>query len=154
MVIQILYCLAIIITYGLQGFVPYDMIWTAYWQKKYGGTNREFLMDTILRMSMVVVPCKWKNIEYITISIEFKKSIVTVLMALAIPKLGGFIGLVGAFCLSMLGFVFPGVMEICVLHPDQYGCANWMLLKNLGLILFGFCVLVIGCTTTIIDMLK
>lgn len=74
-------------------------------------------------------------------------------MALAIPDLGNIIGLVGAFCLSMLGFVFPAVIEICVLHPDQHGVGYYMLLKNILLMLFGFFALFVGCTLSIIDII-
>lgn len=75
-------------------------------------------------------------------------------MALAIPDLGSIIGLIGAFCLSMLGFVFPALIEICVLHPDQHGIAKYMLVKNVLFVLFGVFALVVGSTLSIIEFVK
>lgn len=52
------YSVAILISYALQGFVPYDMIWNACMKDKYGGTSREFCMDTLLRLGIVIVSCR------------------------------------------------------------------------------------------------
>lgn len=74
-------------------------------------------------------------------------------MALIIPNLGLFISLVGALCISMLGFSIPGMMEICILWPDNFGKFNYMLWKNILVVLFGFAALLIGTVTTIIDII-
>lgn len=74
-------------------------------------------------------------------------------MALAVPDLGTFNSLIGAVCLSMLGFTFPALIEICVLHPDQYGAGFYMLIKNVLLMLFGFFALVMGCIVAIKDII-
>lgn len=78
----------------------------------------------------------------------------TVIMALAIPDLGSFTSLVGALCLSMLGFAFPALIEICVLHPDQYGLGFYMLIKNVLLIAFGFFAMFIGFYFVVKDLVE
>lgn len=75
-------------------------------------------------------------------------------MALAIPNVGLFTSLIGALCLSMLGFSLPSLMEICVLYPNSYGRFNYILWKDVLLILFGFCAMILGVTITIIALIE
>lgn len=75
-----------------------------------------------------------------------------VLLAVAIPRLGLFISLFGALCLSVLGLAFPALMEICVLYPDKLGRFNYILWKDIFLIIFGVLGLVIGTYTSVRDI--
>lgn len=84
----------------------------------------------------------------------FINALILVLMALAIPNVGLFTSLIGALCLSMLGFSLPALMEICVLYPNNYGRLNYILWKDFLLILFGFCALILGVSITIIELIK
>lgn len=70
-------------------------------------------------------------------------------MAALIPNVGLFTSLIGALCLSMLGFSIPALMEICVLYPDNYGRGNYVLWRDILLILFGLCALIFGVIATI-----
>lgn len=74
-------------------------------------------------------------------------------MAISVPNLGLFISLVGALCLSMLGFSIPALMEICVLYPNNFGKYNYILWRDIFVLLFGFFALLVGTVTTIIDII-
>lgn len=76
----------------------------------------------------------------------------SVLLAVAIPRLGLFISLFGAFCLSALGLAFPAIMELCVLWPNNLGKGNYILIKDILLIIFAVIGLVAGTYTSIRDI--
>lgn len=82
-------------------------------------------------------------------------SIISVILAIAIPRLGLFISLFGALCLSALGIAFPAIIEICVLWPGKdFGLFKAMLIKNILLIVFGLLGLVAGTYVSIVDIVK
>lgn len=78
------------------------------------------------------------------------------LMAIVIPNMGSFTSLmVGALCLSMLGFTFPALIEICVLDSDGYGLGSYKCCnKNVLLITFGFFATGIGMYVAILDIIE
>lgn len=129
--IRILFAVAIFISYGLQCYVPVDIIWNVYLVQKYKDSNNKFVYEMLVRIVVVIV---------------------TFLLAVAIPRLGLFISLFGALCLSALGIAFPAIMEICVLWPDKLGPGKMILWKDIILILFGVIGLVAGTYTSVRDI--
>ncbi|XP_021701466.1 proton-coupled amino acid transporter-like protein CG1139 [Aedes aegypti] len=130
--IRILFAVAIFISYGLQCYVPVDIIWNVYLVQKYKDSNNKFVYEMLVRIVVVIV---------------------TFLLAVAIPRLGLFISLFGALCLSALGIAFPAIMEICVLWPDKLGPGKLVLWKDIILILFGIIGLVAGTYTSVRDII-
>lgn len=65
------------------------------------------------------------------------------------PRLGLFISLFGALCLSALGICFPALMDACLAFPDKLGPARVRLLKNGFLFLVGVVGLVAGTYTAL-----
>ncbi|KAK9891999.1 hypothetical protein WA026_017480 [Henosepilachna vigintioctopunctata] len=134
--IRILYSVAIFISYGLQGYVPVEIMWKTYILKHLEGSNRLMLWEYVLRVVSVIL---------------------TFVLALTIPLLGLFISLFGAFCLSALGIAFPAIMELCVKWPDKLGPGYVVLIKDILLIIFGVTGLLAGsysCISEIIDKLS
>lgn len=80
-----------------------------------------------------------------TISFSFQIDV----LAMAVPKVDVLIGLVGALCLSMLGFVIPSLMDICVRYPDAFGTGKIHLIFDTTLMVLGLGVLVTGLWTNI-----
>ncbi|CAB3258820.1 unnamed protein product [Arctia plantaginis] len=70
-------------------------------------------------------------------------------LAVAIPRLGLFISLFGALCLSALGICFPALMEMCVSFPDKFGPGRIRLLKDIFLFIVGIVGLVVGTYTAL-----
>lgn len=130
--IRVLFAVAIFISYGLQCYVPVDIIWNVYLVEKYKDSNNKFVYEMLVRIVVVIV---------------------TFLLAVAIPRLGLFISLFGALCLSALGIAFPAIMEICVLWPDKLGPGKLVLWKDIILILFGVIGLVAGTYTSVRDII-
>ncbi|KAJ8974872.1 hypothetical protein NQ317_002645 [Molorchus minor] len=121
--IRILYSIAIYISYGLQGFVPVQIIMTNYIANRLKGSNRKVLWEYILRLCCVIV---------------------TFVLAISVPLLGLFISLIGAFCLSALGIAFPAIIEMCAYWPDKLGPCKWILIKDVLLIFIGIVGLCAG----------
>lgn len=131
--IRILYSVAIFISYGLQAYVPVEIMWKTYMLKHLEGSDRLMVWEYVLRIASVIV---------------------TFVLALTIPLLGLFISLFGAFCLSALGIAFPAIMELCVKWPNDLGPGNIVLVKDIALIIFGITGLLAGSYSCISEIVQ
>lgn len=130
--IKIMFAIAIFITYALQAYVPVEILWTTYLDHRI--RNRKLLWEYVCRTVITLV---------------------TFVLAIAIPRLGLFISLFGALCLSALGIAFPAIIEICVLWPDNdFGPLKYILIKNILLIIFGLLGLVVGTYVSLVDIVN
>ncbi|KAJ0183599.1 hypothetical protein K1T71_000022 [Dendrolimus kikuchii] len=128
---KLTFALAIFLTFPLQNFVAYTIVWRK--SKKKVGPNKQRIVDFIIRILLVVLP--W-------------------ILAVALPRLGPFIALFGAFCLSLLAMVFPGLMDVCVWYPNSYGFCHYKFFRSTFIVLIGFACLVAGCYTSILEIVK
>ncbi|XP_072399590.1 proton-coupled amino acid transporter-like protein pathetic isoform X1 [Diabrotica undecimpunctata] len=127
--VKVMIAVAIFCTYALQFYVPMEIIWKAV----KNNFNRKTLAEYSIRASLVIV---------------------TVVMAILIPNLGAFISLVGAVCLSMLGLIFPSIIELVTFYEDPgLGRFNWRLWKNMFLIMFGLLGFVTGTYVSIQEII-
>lgn len=51
---------------------------------------------------------------------------------------------VGNLCTTMLAFVFPAMMELCILYPNDYGYKNVYLIKDIIILIFGLTSFLFG----------
>lgn len=129
--VKLMIAVAIFFTYALQFYVPMEIIWKAV-KNSFGA--RKNLAEYSIRISLVIL---------------------TVILAILIPNLGGFISLVGAVCLSMLGLIFPAVIDLVTFYEDPgLGRFNWRLWKNLFLIMFGLIGFVTGTYVSIQEIIR
>ncbi|KAM3969012.1 proton-coupled amino acid transporter-like protein acs isoform 2-T2 [Aphomia sociella] len=135
MSVIIMFAIAIFISYGLHCYVPVEVVWRGYllpWLER-SGSQRLRLWEYGLRILLCLI---------------------TFVLAVAIPRLGLFISLFGALCLSALGICFPAIMEICVSFPDKFGPARIGLLKNILLFIIGIVGLVAGTYTALLSIVR
>ncbi|EEB18936.1 proton-coupled amino acid transporter, putative [Pediculus humanus corporis] len=125
--VKILIALAVFCTYGLQFYVCLEITWNAI--KDYFQKNQKF----------------W---EYVvrTLLVTF-----SVVLAIIVPTISPFIGLIGAFCFSILGLICPCVIEV-ITYWDDLGKGKWIIWKNLLIGFFGVLALVFGTYTSILDI--
>ncbi|KAL1117154.1 hypothetical protein AAG570_004481, partial [Ranatra chinensis] len=124
--VKVMIAVAILLTYSLQFYVPMEIIWK---NLKHRFTSRPVLAEYSIRIILVIM---------------------TVGIAIAIPNLGPFISLVGAVCLSTLGLMFPSFIELVVCWEEPgLGRFNWILWKNVLIIMFGVLGFVTGTITSI-----
>ncbi|KAK0178851.1 hypothetical protein PV327_007698 [Microctonus hyperodae] len=128
---KLLIALAILFTYGLQFFVPLEIMSNAIrprFSHKFAGIG-----ETIFRVFMVFL---------------------TVIIAIAIPNLEPFISLVGAVFFSFLGICIPAVVETISCWECHLGTAKWRLIKNILLASFSMFALVTGSYVSLVEIIK
>ncbi|XP_028171355.1 proton-coupled amino acid transporter-like protein CG1139 [Ostrinia furnacalis] len=128
---KITLALAIFLSFPLQNFVAYNILWRKL--RKTIPESKHCLLDYTLRVLLVIIP--W-------------------LLAMAMPHLGPFIALFGAFCLSLLAIVFPGLMDACIWYPDRYGACRYKLLRDVFIVVVGSCCLLAGCYTSVLEIIE
>lgn len=140
----------ILFTFGLQFFVPMDILWRAL--KPRIPKKKQNIYQNLLRAGCVL-----------TLAI----------IAAAVPNIDLFIGLLGAIFLSLLGelslishkssfgnqIIFllqiclglfvPALIDTIFRYPNDLGVANWILIKNLILMLVSLLVFISGSVASI-----
>uniref|UniRef100_T1PB60 Transmembrane amino acid transporter protein n=1 Tax=Musca domestica TaxID=7370 RepID=T1PB60_MUSDO len=130
-VTKILFAITTWISYALQGYVTADIIWNKYLSKRVKDTSKHVIYELLIRAMVVVL---------------------TFCCAVAIPDLSLFLSLVGSFCLSILGLIFPALLQICVQYTTGYGPWKIRLTKNLLLVAFGALGGVVGTYVSIVEI--
>ncbi|KAK0087635.1 hypothetical protein PV325_000514 [Microctonus aethiopoides] len=129
--VKLMIAIAMFLTYGLQFYVPMEIIWKN--MKQHFGARKS-------------------STEYLT-----RAAIVigTVCVAIAVPNLGPFMSLVGAVCLSTLGLMFPSVIELVTVWEEENGLGRfkWRLWKNIFIICFGLLGFVTGAYESLQNIL-
>lgn len=111
--VKVMIAVAIFITYSLQFYVPMEIIWKSV---KHRFTSKQTLYEILLRILIVIC---------------------TVIIAALVPDLGPFISLIGAVCLSMLGLIFPSIIELVTYQVESGSHSYTMIIKNTLIISFG-----------------
>ncbi|XP_018325187.1 proton-coupled amino acid transporter-like protein pathetic isoform X2 [Agrilus planipennis] len=128
--VKLMIALAIFITYSLQFYVPMEIIWKNL-KQNFGA--RKLRVEYAVRIAII---CG------------------TVVIAVAIPNLGGFISLVGAVCLSTLGLIFPAIVDLVTFYEEPgLGRFNWRLWRNGFLIVFGLIGFLTGSYVSIQEIM-
>lgn len=87
-------------------------------------------------------------------AIRISLVVLTVIISIAIPTIGPFISLIGAVCLSTLGLMFPSIIEIITYYERPgFGPFNWILYKNILLIMFGIIGFITGTYVSIQEII-
>lgn len=128
---QVLIGFAILFTYGLQFYIPMDILLRKIENRI---AKRRNVSEIVIRTGiMIVMGC----------------------LAIAVPDLEPFISLVGAVFFGSLGLFVPAFIEIVYLHTnDSYGPLRWKLYKNLFLMLFALIAMFAGAFVSIKDIVE
>ncbi|CAH2035136.1 unnamed protein product, partial [Iphiclides podalirius] len=129
-IVQIAIAIAVYCTFGLQFFVCVDIMWNCIKEKF---TKRPDLADYVMRTIMVTA---------------------CVLLAVAVPTIAPFMGVIGAFCFSLLGLIAPAFIEIITFWEIGYGPYNYLIIKNVLVLLFGAFALVFGTKDAVISIIN
>ncbi|KAK7582198.1 hypothetical protein V9T40_013643 [Parthenolecanium corni] len=128
-IVKLLVALSILFTYGLQFCVPTEIVWDQI-KHKFNSKN-DNIAYYVMRGGLILG---------------------TVVIALIIPNLGPFIGIVGALCLATLGLFIPSVIEIVTFWEEEANC--WRLSKNIFIMLFSLMTTISGCSISIQEVIK
>lgn len=128
-IVKVLIALAVFCTFGLQFYVCLEIGWDAI---KNRFTKRPMLVNYMMRTVLVTA---------------------AVLLAVAVPTIGPFVGLLGAFCFSILGLLVPVFIETVTYWEQGFGKYNWIVWKNVFVCLFGLLALYFGSKSAIVDIM-
>ncbi|CAG9572636.1 unnamed protein product [Danaus chrysippus] len=110
------------VTFALNFWVPFDLVW--YYIKQKYEPEKYWLWERVYRAIFVT-----------TIT----------LIAVVFPSVTKFIGLLGSFCLSNMGFIYPSFIELCLDWNDPgLGVMMWRLWKFVFILIFGTILCIIG----------
>ncbi|CAF1566791.1 unnamed protein product [Adineta ricciae] len=132
---KIMYAIAVFLTYNLQFYVPFSLLWPRLSRKvlyKYGEDTIE-KFEHAFRIGLIFI---------------------TFLVAAIIPNLGLVISLVGAVASTALSIIFPPICESITFWPDGLGRYKWQLILNLIIISFGSYVFIAGTTLSVSNILS
>ena len=149
-IVKVAIALAVYCTYGLQFFVCLEIVWNPLKEKC---QKRPLLCNYVLRTVLVTA---------------------SVVLAILVPTIAPFMGLIGAFCFSILGLIMPVsifVWVFCQNGPNEllkfqvfiemvtnwesgFGAYNWIVWKNILIVLFGLFALVFGSLSAIKDIVN
>ncbi|XP_060657437.1 proton-coupled amino acid transporter-like protein CG1139 [Drosophila nasuta] len=132
-VVKIFFAITTYISYALQGYVTAHILWSKYLSKRIKDISKHTLYELLFRAVIVLL---------------------TFLCAIAIPDLSLFLSLVGSFCLSILGLIFPALLQICVQYEQGYGPFHIRLVINMLLLIFGFFGGIVGTYVSIVDIVE
>ncbi|KAH8398316.1 hypothetical protein KR215_005834, partial [Drosophila sulfurigaster] len=132
-VVKIFFAITTYISYALQGYVTAHILWSKYLSKRIKDISKHTLYELLFRAVIVLL---------------------TFLCAIAIPDLSLFLSLVGSFCLSILGLIFPALLQICVQYEQGYGPFRIRLVINMLLLIFGFFGGIVGTYVSIVDIVE
>ncbi|CAH0765622.1 unnamed protein product [Bemisia tabaci] len=124
-VANIFVAIAVFCTFGLQFFVCLEIGWDSvkgYFPKRQRFYN--YIVRTVLVSGAVF-------------------------LAIAVPTIGPFINLIGALCFSLLGLIIPVFIEFVTYWDVGFGSFNWIVWKNILVLIFGVLALVFGSATSI-----
>lgn len=128
---QVLIGLAILFTFGLQFYIPMEIL----------------LKKIENRIS--------KSRNFSEIAIRTFIMIVMGALAIAVPDLGPFISLVGAVFFGSLGLFVPAFIECLYLRTyEGYGKFDWKLWKNLFLMVFALIAMFAGAFVSIKEIIE
>ncbi|XP_045457286.1 proton-coupled amino acid transporter-like protein pathetic [Melitaea cinxia] len=121
-VLQCLMGIMIFITFALNFWAPFNLVWF-YISKKHN-TDTHWIWERVYRAAFVVL---------ITI------------IAIAFPNIGNLMGLLGAFSLSNIGFIFPALINTLVIWENPgLGKWKWRLWKNMFVLALGVLLFIAG----------
>ncbi|XP_076623501.1 solute carrier family 36 member pathetic [Colletes latitarsis] len=128
-IVKILIPLAVYCTFGLQFYVCLDIAWNSL---KHRFQKKPLLANYILRTVMVTG---------------------AVLLAVILPNIEPFIGLIGAFCFSILGLLIPVFVETVTYWDVGFGPCHWVALKNIVICIIGLMALIFGSRSALIQII-
>ncbi|XP_026742242.1 proton-coupled amino acid transporter-like protein CG1139 isoform X2 [Trichoplusia ni] len=125
---KLAFAAALFLSFPLQNFVAYHIIWQKTRKRI---KSFVFIIDSCLRFGLVLIPFS---------------------MAVAAPSLGPFMGLIGALSLTMVAIVFPGIMDLCLHWPKNFGLCYYKFTRDVLIIIVGTFSMVSGVYTSLLEI--
>ncbi|XP_015590129.1 proton-coupled amino acid transporter-like protein pathetic [Cephus cinctus] len=128
--VKMLMGLVILYTYGLQFYVPTEIIKNGV--QGYFSARYKSIVQTCIRFLLVLC---------------------TLIIALLVPDLDPFISLVGSLCFSVLGIAVPAIIETVSCWEHHLGTLKWRLWKNVLMVIFSLFALIFGAWVSLQEII-
>nr|XP_026484161.1 proton-coupled amino acid transporter-like protein pathetic [Vanessa tameamea] len=120
--LKVMMALMIYVTFALNFWVPFELVW--YYIKQKYDPSKYWFWERVYRGLFVFI--------------------ITVI-AVIFPAVTKFIGLLGSFCLSNMGFIYPAFIELNLDWVDPgLGFMMWRLWKFVAILIFGTILCIVG----------
>ncbi|XP_023952193.2 proton-coupled amino acid transporter-like protein pathetic [Bicyclus anynana] len=130
--LKVLMAVMVYVTFALNFWIPFDLVW--YYIKRRYEESGYWIWQRVWRALIVFI--------------------ITVI-AVIFPAVTKFIGLIGSFCLSSMGFMFPAFIELCLDWEDPgLGLCKWRLWKCIIICIFGAILCVVGTYINAKELIK
>ncbi|KAJ8708047.1 hypothetical protein PYW08_010413 [Mythimna loreyi] len=121
-ILKVLMAIMIFVTFALNFWAPFNLVW--YYVSKKHDPKKYWIWERVYRATFIVIITG---------------------LAIAFPNIGNLMGLLGAFCLSSIGFIFPAMIELLVVWENPgLGKYKWRLWKNVIVLIIGVLLFVAG----------
>ncbi|XP_026743418.1 proton-coupled amino acid transporter-like protein pathetic [Trichoplusia ni] len=121
-ILKCLMAIMIFVTFALNFWAPFNLVW--YYVSKKHDPKKFWIWERVYRASFIIVITS---------------------IAIAFPNIGNLMGLLGAFCLSNMGFIFPAIIELLVVwETPGLGRYKWRLWKNILVLIVGVLLFIAG----------
>ncbi|XP_047509281.1 proton-coupled amino acid transporter-like protein pathetic isoform X1 [Pieris napi] len=131
-VIKSLIGVMIFLTFALNFWVPFNLVW--HYISKRHDPKKHWIWERVYRAIFIVL---------ITI------------ISIIFPNIGNFMGLLGAFALSNMGFIFPAIIDLVIVwERPGLGKWRWRLWRNIAIIFVGILLFFAGTYSNVKGLLK
>ncbi|KAL4707487.1 hypothetical protein ACJJTC_000239 [Scirpophaga incertulas] len=131
-ILKVFMALMIYVTFALNFWIPFELVW--YYLKQKHPQEKFWFWERVYRAIHVIV-----------ISI----------IAITFPNVSKFMGMLGSFCLSNMGFIFPAFIELTINWEEPgLGFMKWRLIKFIAIFIFGAILCIVGTVQNTKEMLK
>ncbi|CAH2987412.1 unnamed protein product [Chilo suppressalis] len=121
-ILKVFMALMIYVTFALNFWVPFELVW--HYLKRRHPPEKFWFWERVYRAGFVIG---------------------ITLIATAFPNVSKLIGLIGSFCLSSMGFIFPAFIELSLdWEYPGLGYMKWRLIKFIVILIFGSILCVVG----------
>ncbi|XP_047541104.1 proton-coupled amino acid transporter-like protein pathetic [Vanessa atalanta] len=122
----------IYVTFALNFWFPFDLMW--YYIKNKYDPSKYWLWERVYRAIFICgITC----------------------IATTFPNVSKFIGVLGSFCISNMGFIYPAFIELCLDWTDPgLGFMMWRFWRFILIVTFGLTLCVVGTYTNVKGLIK
>ncbi|XP_055305347.1 proton-coupled amino acid transporter 1-like [Sitodiplosis mosellana] len=129
--VRVMLALAVFLTYTLAFYIPMKIIGS--WFQQFLSDKHQCIGDGVMRATLIFL---------------------TFLAAVAVPKLGPIISLIGAFGSSSLALVFPPILKMIVFDLNAMGRFYWKCWPDFAIIMLGISGFIFGTYVSVLDLTK
>ncbi|KAL0859784.1 hypothetical protein ABMA27_010138 [Loxostege sticticalis] len=131
-ILKVFLALMIYVDFALNFYLPFGLVWQ--YLKERHHPNQYWLMERVYRALFVLG---------------------VTLVAIIFPNISKFMGVLGSFCLSSMGFIFPALIQLSLTWEDPgLGYMRWRLIRFFAILIFGVTMGTVGTLFNLVELIR